>query len=428
MKKDLPLVSIWCITYNHGKYLESAIESFLQQKTEFEYEIIIHDDASTDGTGEIIQKYVQKNPDRIKAIIQPNNLYSHLSIKDFQFTLESAMEEKSVGKYIALCEGDDFWIDKHKLQIQIDYMEEHPDCTMTAHNSAILDMENGTIIKVMNPYDCDKDLSMEEMIMWYHGNIPTASTVVRREYAVGKGFFGGTMESVDWARQLYCAVNGKVHYFDRIMSCYRANTQTSYSRTIWGNDRKRYGIRLNQMYFLWLFDYFTKGAYREFVSEKLYEILIMLFEENANSDLVQFRQICDEQGKEKGVKYNRFLDRVVGAFNLFKGCDLCVEYIKEFVKKHQHVLIMGDGWNGQNLANALLDCNLDFEGFVVSDGYKQIEKQCGKPVWELSKLPFDKSQCGVIVAMRFIYYPEVIQNLLKSGIKRYTYIYGIIGD
>ncbi len=428
MKTGLPLVSIWCLTYNHKNYLESAIEGFLQQETDFEYEIIIHDDASTDGTDEIIHKYVREYPNRIKAIIQPKNLYGSLSIKEFLLIVRTAMMKQSVGKYIASCEGDDFWIDRHKLQMQIRYMEAHSDCTMTAHNAVILDMENGNTIKTMNPYDRDKDLSIEEMIMWYRGNIPTASRVVKREYAISKGFFEGTMASADWSMQLYCGVKGKVHYFDRIMSCYRANTPVSYTKTVWANDRKRYGIRLDQMYFFRLFDEYTKGAYREFVSKQIYHILEMLFAENADSDIEEFKQLCYELRREKGVKYNRFLNWVVEAFSVYKGGDFCEGYIKRFVAGKNHVLIMGDGYWGKKTANALLDHNLSFDGFVVSNGYKQNEKVSEKPVWELDELPFDKNQCGVIVTVRFEHYLEAIQNLLKCGINSYTYIYGIIGD
>lgn len=427
MEKNSPLVSIWCLTYNHRNYIKDAIESFLQQKTDFEYEIIIHDDASTDGTDEIIKEYMQKNPGKVKAIIQPHNLYGSLSTKEFCEAVMKAREKIASGKYVALCEGDDFWLDRHKLQIQIDYMEAHPECSMTAHNGVILRADSGVSLKTMNPYDQDKDLSMEELIMWYHGNIPTASIVMRREYAVRKGIFAGTMASGDWEQQLYCATKGKVHYFDRIMSCYRANSPNSYTRTVWGNDRKRYGVRLDQMYFLRLFDDYTDGAYREFVSTQLYSILTMLFKENMDRDIEQFKHICDEHGKEKGTEYNRFISEVVEAFKQSKDVAFLTDYIREFVNKHEHVLIMGDGYWGQKMANALVDDNLEFDGFVVSDGYKQSERQCGKSVWELREVPFDKSQCGIIVAVRFAYYSEVVKNLLKSGITQYTYYYGIIG-
>lgn len=428
MKSDLPLVSIWCMTYNHRNYLKDAIESFLRQETDFEYEIIIHDDASTDGTDEIISKYIEMNTKRIKAVIQPYNLYSSLPIKSFNLLVATALEEKTLGKYVALCEGDDFWLDRHKLQLQVDYMEAHSECTLTAHNGVILYTDNRISIEAMDPYGCDKDLSVEELLMWYHGNIPTASMVFKREYAVRKGFFAGTMASGDWEQQLYCAVKGRVHYFDRIMSCYRANTPGSYTCTVWGNDRKRYGIRLDQMYFLRLFDEYTKGVYREFVSEKLYHILITLFEENIDSDMEQFKQMCDEQGRQKDMEYNRFLCQIVEAFNGFKENDFCVEYIKEFVKRHKYLLIMGDGFYGKKMAKSLINSSLDFDGFLVSNGYKQHEEECGKPVWEIKALPFDKNQCGVIVSVGFDKYSEMIQNLLQCGINKYTYLYGIIGD
>ena len=105
-----PLVSICCITYNHEKFIKDAIEGFLMQKTDFPIEILIHDDASTDGTTEIIKKYEKEYPDLIHAVYQTENQYSQ-GKKVFPILANQAS-----GKYIALCEGDDYWTDPLKLQ------------------------------------------------------------------------------------------------------------------------------------------------------------------------------------------------------------------------------------------------------------------------------------------------------------------------
>jgi len=102
-----PLVSICCLTYNHAPYIRDAIEGFLMQKTNFPVEILIHDDASTDGTADIIREYETRYPDIIKPIYQTENQYSK-GVKiswEYQFS-------RARGKYIALCEGDDYWTDK----------------------------------------------------------------------------------------------------------------------------------------------------------------------------------------------------------------------------------------------------------------------------------------------------------------------------
>lgn len=113
-----PVVSICCITYNHESYIEDALEGFLIQKTDFPFEILIHDDASSDGTAEIIRDYEAKYPEMIKAIYQTTNQYSlnKRINQDFNFP-------RAEGKYIALCEGDDFWVDEHKLKIQKEFLD-----------------------------------------------------------------------------------------------------------------------------------------------------------------------------------------------------------------------------------------------------------------------------------------------------------------
>ena len=120
-----PLVSISCITYNHAPYIRECLEGFLMQKTNFPFEILIHDDASTDGTADIIREYQAKHPDLIKPILREKNLYSQGVRMMNRFNYERAR-----GKYIALCEGDDFWTDPNKLQVQFDFMETNPDYSM----------------------------------------------------------------------------------------------------------------------------------------------------------------------------------------------------------------------------------------------------------------------------------------------------------
>ena len=122
-------VSINCITYNHQEYIEEAIQSFLMQKTDFKYEILIHDDASTDSTQDIIRKYQEMYPDIIKPYFQKENQLSK-GVRRINYKFNHT---KSKGKYIALCEGDDYWTDPYKLQKQVDFMEENQNCTLCAH-------------------------------------------------------------------------------------------------------------------------------------------------------------------------------------------------------------------------------------------------------------------------------------------------------
>ena len=121
-------VSVICITYNQAEYIKDAINSFLMQKTNFSYEIIIHDDASTDGTIEVLKYYEKKYPSKVRIVYEEENQYSKgVNISDVLFKIAK-------GKYFAFCEGDDFWTDQYKLQKQFDYMEQHNDCMAYIHS------------------------------------------------------------------------------------------------------------------------------------------------------------------------------------------------------------------------------------------------------------------------------------------------------
>lgn len=123
------MVSIKCLAFNHEKYIRKTLEGFVMQKTKFRFEAIVHDDASTDGTAVIIREYAEKYPNIIKAIFETENKYSK---KDGSLT--KIMYNACKGKYIAMCEGDDYWTDPYKLQKQVDFLETHPDFVMCSHN------------------------------------------------------------------------------------------------------------------------------------------------------------------------------------------------------------------------------------------------------------------------------------------------------
>ena len=134
MQDKEPVVSICCITFKHEKYIRECLDGFLMQKTNFPFEVIVHDDASPDKTADIIREYEAKYPDIIKPIYQTENQYSQ-KIK----SLWKHVFPRCRGKYIAICEGDDFWCDPDKLQIQYDFMEAHSDYSLCMHGFKRLD-------------------------------------------------------------------------------------------------------------------------------------------------------------------------------------------------------------------------------------------------------------------------------------------------
>ena len=133
MKKN-PKVSILCLTYNQKLFITQALDSFLMQKTDFDFEILIHDDASTDGTTKIIRQYQKKYPSIIKIIVQKENQFSKGNseiLTEYLFPLVK-------GKYIALCEGDDFFTDESKLQTQAEFLDNNPKCSLCFHPTRVI--------------------------------------------------------------------------------------------------------------------------------------------------------------------------------------------------------------------------------------------------------------------------------------------------
>jgi len=222
-----PFVSICCITYNQEKYIKDAIEGFLMQKTEFPFEIIIHDDASTDMTADIVREYEKKYPEKIKPIYQTENQYSK-GVKPIVMPLKA-----SRGKYIALCDGDDYWTDSLKLKKQITEMEKNPECHISFH-PAMAKCDDGTkgntIIGLHSK--ATKIFSTEEVILGGGGFIPTASIVINKSVVPRiSSFFDLIQHSPvgDYFIQILGAENGGALYLSDIMSVYRINATGSFS-------------------------------------------------------------------------------------------------------------------------------------------------------------------------------------------------------
>lgn len=154
-EKERPLVSISCLTYNHARFIRQTLDSFLMQETNFPFEIIVHDDASTDGTGDILREYERRFPNIVKPIIQEVNQYTLTGVYPMKFVYPTLS-----GKYVAECDGDDYWKDPRKLQKQFDFLENNMEYIM-CHHSYLID-NNGSITMPSN--EKPKDYSQEELI------------------------------------------------------------------------------------------------------------------------------------------------------------------------------------------------------------------------------------------------------------------------
>lgn len=251
------MVSVYCPTYNHKKYLSRCLDSIVAQKTSFPFEIIVRDDASTDGTSDIIKTYQAQYPDRIVPLILSENHFSQgLSLVAFEKAFRLMR-----GKYIAVCEGDDFWTDENKLQKQVDFMESHPDHSLCGHASFCAD-ENGTFIKdkFFRPKQESCDLTMEEIIgSW---SMPTCSLFYRKSCRTDIIIpFQGDCINGDYAQMVYFALKGKVYYLDEPLGAYRISSSGSISQRIRKDPAYLKKIRLQFAGMLDRINDYTDGQY-----------------------------------------------------------------------------------------------------------------------------------------------------------------------
>lgn len=234
-------VSIICTAYNHEKFIAKALDSFLIQKTNFEYEILISDDASTDKTAKIIKEYQKKYPKIIKAVYHSKNLYS-------QGVMPSTyLYEKAKGKYLAICEGDDYWIDMNKLQKQVDFLENNEEYFAVYHNVRVVD-ENGNKIKnqkYLNYFEEHDVLNYTELK--YNNNLcgQTSSILARnfwKNWSKDEKYkYLEIKANGDRKLSLYFTQKGKVKYFREFMSCYRKTFNTD----SWSSKNKEKNLSLH---------------------------------------------------------------------------------------------------------------------------------------------------------------------------------------
>lgn len=221
-----PLVTICTVTFNHENYIEKMLQSILEQKTNFDYELLIHDDASTDKTADIIKNYTIKYPNIIKPIFQKENQFSQGIRPNIEYNIPRAE-----GKYLAFCDGDDYWCDPFKLQKQVDFLEINLKFSGCTHNTRILRGTVGNQLEeevVINSPQKDVyavgDFTKGEV--YFH-----TSAFLFRFNENQKNYILNLLKQIrgDWFRSILFASFGPIKYIDEVMSVYRIHDKGVWS-------------------------------------------------------------------------------------------------------------------------------------------------------------------------------------------------------
>ena len=286
------IVRVGCKTYNHSKYIINALKGFCEQKSNFPYVCTIVDDNSTDGNQKIIKQYLDENFNlneigitRLEEHDQYFLIYARhktnlncyfavLFLKENHYKQRIRTsylgEWTNNSKYIAICEGDDYWTDPLKLQKQVDFMESHPDFSMCFHNASYYNQQLGKVTGHFDRYMEDTTVPPETLIIEGGGFCPTCSLFYRRELMIDYPDFCRKYNVGDYPLQLYLASIGKVFYFKDIMGVYRIQVPGSWSRMVGSdtNKARQYKRLLQSLNFIDKFDEYTAYKYHNVVEIK----------------------------------------------------------------------------------------------------------------------------------------------------------------
>lgn len=267
---DTPAVSVRCLAYNHEKYIEQCLDGFLMQETTFSFEVVIHDDASTDHTADIIRKYEKIFPHILKPIYETENQYSK-----GDGSLGRIIDAAIRGKYTAVCEGDDYWTDPKKLQLQYEAMEQNPECTIAFHRVEFVNIDREKLGITAPSSDAG----------FSNGAIITLKDFCHEEYGrlqwcfhTSSFFYRSDTKTVDewliifpWGdmrRILFSLSHGKGYFIDRKMSCYRV-LSGGYNSEMLKNPSADVANRNRVIRGLQTLDQMTNGKYHDDIAIRI---------------------------------------------------------------------------------------------------------------------------------------------------------------
>lgn len=270
-------VSIICLTYNHEKYIKDALDGFVNQKTKYAYEIIIHDDCSTDNTASIIKEYCEKYPNLFVPIYEKENIYSQLR-KSGRGLIKEICFPKVRGKYICFCEGDDYWNDPYLIEKKVNFLENHSEYCAYLHRTRYFDCENNSFIGYSNSSEEEYEFTFEDAI---YLKSHTTGWMIRTEI-----YQCPISDKISFIRNfsdqklaLWSTFYGRVYYTPEVMSVWRKNVEGSWTkRNINGGKKQKISYFKKRNKFLKKLNKICSKKYSLFINKMIVQNKIKIAE------------------------------------------------------------------------------------------------------------------------------------------------------
>lgn len=385
MVEDDIQVSVCCLTYNHEEYIRKALDGFLMQKTNFSYEIIIHDDASTDGTIDILKEYQLKYPETIKLLLEDENQWTQYGLD----VVRKLLYLQARGKYIAFCEGDDFWIYDGKLQEQFDLMESHIEMSACYHNAIIWEQNEDNIrLNIMNhPSGYIND---EDVICTTRGWYPTASLFTRTEYIKEQPMF--PISTGDEVCRNYLACRGKLYFINRAWSVYRNFSNGGWNTRYYGDKALAQGHFKDTVLYFREFNQYSQGRFEKYIKERLFQGIIKYRNAHYGTkcSVNELKEcICDLKNVT-GHMIDFVLDEYY-AVNVIECGDYYQTTIEKQLREVNELYIYGAGTEAMKALIELDKRHIIPKGFIVSSREGWTSQLLGIPVYGVKELVFNEN-------------------------------------
>ena len=393
------------------------------QKTEYSFFVVFIDDASIDSTPSILRDYANKYPELFKVMLSKKNRFKRNEL----WEVINIVHEMLSGyvKYFATCEGDDYWTDSNKIQIQTSYMNEHFDCMMYLHNSWVIDCRTGDMHKA-NPFvvEGERDLHTRELLEIRNGHPATASRFYRKELVEVPEFVLAASVG-DYNLMTYASIVGEVHYSDRIMCAYRFMSKNSTTEILNNKDELGY-LRyhhLGLLIYLFNFDHYTGYKYNSHINRIEESFLLGAAEsETLNNWLKKsFSEMLQPYVIKNGI---HFYDLIRNKIRQLYDETYISPELHSFVRRYDEIIVFGTGVYSEVLTRQLSNNGIPITGYVRSSVSSDDEMFMGKLVMKPQDICNNNHKSGVIISIIPKIDDGIDDTILKNGITDYFYAFG----